>query len=65
MDDLELQLDSTVRALYADMKSYLCCTVSNSVQDLLVSWTVCGAMGLALAVLCSIRVIRHTLANRH
>ena len=64
VDDLEQQVDKSIDGLYSDIKSYLCCTVSNSVQDLLISWTVCGAVGLAFAVLCSIRVIRHTLANR-
>ena len=53
-----------VSPIYGDVKSYLCCTVSNSANSLFLSWTLTGALGFLLCILVSTRVMAHTVSNR-
>jgi hypothetical protein len=57
-------LKSSIDPLYQQVKSYICCRVSNGVYDIWVAWTVAGVLGFLLAMMCSGRIAHHTLSMR-
>lgn len=66
MSDLEEQLsrDTGIGTLYYDTKKYVCCSLAASANNLFLSWTLTGALGFVLCLFASLRIMRHTLANR-
>lgn len=53
-----------VAPLYTSVKSLICCDVASASNDLFTAWTVVGSLGLVLAVLCSVRIVRHTFRKK-
>lgn len=49
--------------IYNQGKSFICCDLSSSANDIFVAWTVTGALGFALAALCGWRIVRHTFGR--
>ena len=57
-------LKSSIDPLYQQVKSYICCRLSNGTYDVWVAWTVAGVLGFLLALMCSVRIAHHTLSMR-
>lgn len=55
---------ANVQPVYYDMKSLVCCDVSGASNDLWISWTVVGCVGLVLGVLTSFRIVRNTFKRK-
>ena len=50
-----------LQPMYTGVKSTLCCSVNNDVWNLWVAWTIAACLCFAFGLLCSARVISHTL----
>ena len=57
-------LKSSIDPLYRQVKSYICCRLSNGTHSVWAAWTVAGVLGFLLAVMCSVRIAHHTLSLR-
>lgn len=65
LDDLASNLYvSSIQPLYWSIKEYLCCTLHNEFVNVWVAWMVVGILGYVLCILCSIRIIQHTLVRK-
>jgi hypothetical protein len=53
----------SVDPLYKETKSLICCDFSSASDDLFLAWTIVGSIALVLAVICSIRIVRHTFGK--
>ena len=63
--NLELQASRVgVEPLYKAVKSLICCDVASASNQLFASWTACGSLGLVLALVCSIRIVRRTFKKK-
>lgn len=63
LDIDQLASRETITPLYSSGKSYLCCNLVESSDDLFDAWTATGCLGLVLALLCSVRIISFVVRN--
>jgi hypothetical protein len=55
----------SVQPLYEETKALIRCDFSSASDDLFIAWTIVGSVGFVLAVLCSIRIVRHTFGKKN
>jgi hypothetical protein len=56
-------VDARPPAPALQLKSFICCDLSTSSEDLFIAWTVAGCLGFALSLLCSARVVKCTFGR--